>query len=119
MKSALAFVCTFLLSACDQKPQPASSNLTKTETISLMAGSPSENATLVEATEASMIEAAGKQLVAAKYECSQVKHLWLVNFTGKLDTKILKVECTEGEYQLTLFDNKAFSKPWTGDLLGN
>lgn len=84
-----------------------------------MAGGASENVTLIEETEASVVDAAGQQLVSAQYACSHVNHLWLVNFTAKQDAKILKVECAEGEYQLTLFDNKAFSKPWTGDLVGN
>jgi hypothetical protein len=32
---------------------------------------------------------------------------------------ILKVRCSSGaDYQLTLFDNKEFTKPWTGVLMG-
>jgi len=117
MKAALAVFCTLFLLGCDQNPESAIRS--KTESIRMVANSATEDVTLIEETDQPVVASAAQQVSAAHYACSQAKHMWLVRFTGKEAIKIVKMECAEGDYQLTIFDNKAFTKPWTGTLLGN
>jgi hypothetical protein len=120
------FAC-MVLSGCDQSPSKtgnasstsAGSTTSSTQTIQASADSPTEEVASNELSDANVIAATARQVASAGYPCDSVAHLWKLDFTKNVGMTILKVRCSSGaDYQLTLFDNKEFTKPWTGVLMG-
>lgn len=117
---------TFGLIGCDQSKSDrsaASSNAgddSSYVSVQSVAGGPYEQVALEEATDPSVIEASGEQVTGNGYPCASVSHLWKLKFAKDVGMSVLKVRCTDGtDYQITIFDHKAFVKPWTGTLMGS
>jgi len=89
------------------------------EAVRTSPGGAFERVPIIEATDPNVVQAGARQVASAGYACSSVSHVWKLNFTKDVGMTILKIRCSNGaDYQVTLFDNKAFTKPWTGTLLG-
>jgi hypothetical protein len=111
-----------LLTACDQSPSssatPSDAALVY-ESVKSTSDAQYEQVEITPVTDPDVIEGARQQLVAAGYDCGSLSSLWAVKATLRENIKILKVRCADArDFQLTLFDNKGFAKPWTGTLLG-
>src|ERR1700761_5319417 len=104
------------LSGCEQpksqRSSAASSGPVDSSTyvsVQSVAGGPYEQVALEEATDPSVIEAAGQQVAGNGYSCASVSHLWKLKFTNEVGMSVLKVRCSDGtDYQVTILDHKAF-----------
>lgn len=118
----LSFYCALSLTGCD-KPPPASKDQgsnDSVEAIRITKDAADERTSLAAITDSAVRSGAQSQIAAAGYQCPAIDDLWSVNITLSTPIKIMKVQCEgAGPFQLTLFDNKGFVKPWTGILMGN
>ena len=122
-KAIILVSACILVNGCDRPERsatpPASPTNQTYESVRGAAEGPYEQVELDEVSDPSIIAAAAEQISVAGYPCGSISQLWKVDFKKDVGMTILKVRCSGStDYQLTLFDNKGFVKPWTGTLLG-
>jgi hypothetical protein len=127
MRQVLLPACVvFGLAACDQSPSgkdsspPVVKPVLISESVRVTRDTPWGNVQLTLVTSKPLIDGAYKQVAGNGHPCSSISKLWVLGFTLKTSTKILKVSCADRhDYQLSFYDNQAFIKPWSGTLLSN
>ena len=96
-------------------PGPAAS--VETESVRSSAAANYESTAMLPVPD-EVAQAAREQVANSGYACRGAGAVREVGVAAQSGIKILKVDCGAAAYQLTVFNNKGFVKPWTGTLLG-